>query len=386
MNHRWPLLFCAFIALTACTAHYTSTESVGTPIRVSSNIPDCPIRDVALATPASALFIGVTNYPEPAGVFSTPAHFIGANLFAGVFSRAADRQGPSFPYDSETLTDLARHDALPPNYADPMKVISTLGFGGGGSGHAVLRKEIEAALAGQAAAAEGLYEKHGQALLVVYVAAHGFLVDGEPYFLPSDAVADKSETWISYRSVIDSAAAFLGRNAPGSKARSALLIFDTCQVRRGGAGVPPAEFAVPPGLVLVQSAAPGQYAWHWTASSKYEYDKQMTKEVRLGIGLPPKEARGHIQGEQAATMSVLPIASQCFLADAIKAHKQNGGADEPLTVREWFTGLKAKADGYFAEIPEMQALGRSQTISIRVAEGQVDPPLFVLRQSPPPEP
>jgi hypothetical protein len=386
MSHRWPLLFCAFVSLASCKVYYTSTQSVGTPIQVRSNIPDCGIRDVALATPASALFIGITNYPEAAGVFSTPAHFIGANLFAGVFSRAAGREGPSFPYESETLTDLAKRDELPPNYVDPMKVISALGFGGGGAGDAVLRKEIEAALAEQVAEAEGLYEKHGQALLIVYVAAHGFLFDGEPYFLPSDAVADKPETWISYRSVIDSAAGFLGRNTPGSTARSALLIFDTCQVRRGGAGVPPVEFAVPPGLVLVQSAAPGQYAWHWTASSKYEYDKQMTKEVRLGVGLPPKEARGHIQGEQAATMSVLPIANQCFLADAIKAHKQSGGADAQLTVRKWFNGVKTKADGYFAEIPEMQALGRAQTISIRVADGQFDPPLFVLRQSPPPEP
>jgi hypothetical protein len=353
------------------------------PIYVQTNVPDCATRDIALATPAAALFVGITNYPEPAGVFSTPAHFIGANLFAGIFSNAASR-AQSLPYESETLTDLAKRDELPKNYANPMDVVSALGFGGGGKGYDVPRKEIETALAAQIAKAERIYEKQGHVLLIVYVAAHGFLSDGEPYFLPSDAIADKPETWISYRSVVAAAAAFLSRNAPGSNARTALVIFDTCQVRHGGENVPKAEIPLPPGLVLVQSAAPGEYAWHWTASNSYQYDKQMVKETRIGIGLPPKERRGHIHGESAGTMSVLPIANQCFLADAIKAHKQQRGADALLSVREWFTGVKTKADSYFVKIPEMQSLGRTQTISIRVADAQFDPPLFVLRQSKPP--
>src|SRR5258707_15535255 len=147
MPFRWAFLVCALAALASCNAYYTSTESVLSPIYAKTNVPDCPVRDVALATPTAALFVGVTNYPERAGVFSTPAHFIGANVFAGIFSNAAHRANP-LPYESETRTALAKRDELPKNYADPMKVVSSLGFGGGGKGYDVPRKEIETALAG----------------------------------------------------------------------------------------------------------------------------------------------------------------------------------------------------------------------------------------------
>src|SRR5689334_6708714 len=165
MSSRSAFLFCALTALTSCKVYYTSTQGVLSPIHATTNVPDCATRDIALATPAAALFVGITNYPEPAGVFSTPAHFIGANLFAGISPHAASRV-QSLPYDSETLTDLAQRNQRPNDYADPLAVVSTLGFGGGRKRYAVPRKEIETALAGQIAKAERIYEKQGHVLRI----------------------------------------------------------------------------------------------------------------------------------------------------------------------------------------------------------------------------
>lgn len=385
MKPRWlslPLFAGSLLALASCYYHETQTTG---QVYIRSSVPQCPVKDLALAEPTVAVFVGVSTYAPTAGVYSTPAHFIGASLLSGLFGRAGHLAGPGM-YDSTTLTDLPDRDRLPKEIANPVNVVSAMGYGGGGSSELVRRARIETSLAEGIAAAERTHEKQGRVMLVIYVAAHGWLgPDGQPYFLAADAVEKDPATWISYRSVLESVEAFLGRNAPGSTSRSALVIFDTCQISPGGMDMPPAALPTAPGLVLVQSTSPGQYAWHWTGTDVMTQHVDVVKETRIGVGLPPKARRGDFTTELSSTMSVLPLANQCSLADATRAHKAQAGTDDrQIGAREWFASLKRKSAFYLAQIPEMQQLGRRQDISIAVAEAQADRPLFVLR-TPKPE-
>jgi hypothetical protein len=383
MTRRWLSLIC-FAAvlplLASCKVYYARTETVGTPIYIRSNVPSCPVKDVALAVPTVGMFLGVSGYEPDAGVYSTPAHFIGASLFAGLFGRAGDASGPGM-YSSTSLTDVIPRDQLPKGSADPLDVVRVMGYGGGGSSELLRRARIESALADAIVAAEKKHEEHGRVQLVIYVAAHGFLgTDGQPYFLPADASAQDPSTWISYRSVVESVQKFLERNAPGAMTRTALVLFDTCQISRSGTPAFATTLPTTPGLVLVRSAAPGQYAWHWTASTVSDQHVAVVKETRVGIGLPPKAERGHIHREISSTMSVLPLANQCSLADAAKAHQaKTGAADQAIAVHDWFAATKKKADDYLAQIPEMQQLNRTQEISMAVTDADAARPLFVMR-------
>jgi hypothetical protein len=336
-------------------------------------MPECRVRELALAVPTVAVFLGVSGYGPNAGVFSTPAHFIGANLFAGLFGRAGYEAGPGM-YSATTISDVLPRSQLPEGGTDPLNVVSTMGYGGGGTAEPVGRARIQRALADAIAAAEKTHEQHGRVQLVIYVAAHGFLgADGQPYFLPADAVADDPSTWISYRAVVESVQEFLSRNSQGSLTRTALVIFDTCQISRGRAPLPATNLPSSPGLTLVQSAAPGQYAWHWTG-------RNTITNQRPGLGLDPLHEPGFNMREITTTMSVLPIANQCSLSDTLKARKpQPGGADQPIGVQEWFTAVKSKADGYLAQIPEMKQLGRTQDISLAVSEAEASRPLFIMK-------
>ena len=371
---RWACLASLAVipALVSCV-HYEHTETVGPAPYVYSNMPECRIRGLALSTPTAALFIGVSGYGANAGVFSTPAHFIGANLFAGLFGRAGDEAGPQM-YSGTTITDILPVNQLPEGGTDPMNVVRVMGFGGGGTGEPVRRARIQQALADAIASAERTYEKHGRAQLVVYIAAHGFLgPDGQPYFLPADAVADDIATWMSYRAVVEAMQAFLGRNPQGSLDRTAVVIFDTCQNRHGGAQMKPVKLPSSPGLTLVQSAAPGQYAWHWTGMNTITNQQP-------GFGLDPLHEPGFKMRTISATMSVLPLANQCSLSDALKARDlKPGAADQAITVQDWFAAVKSKADAYLAQIPEMKALGRSQEISVTVPQSEAARPLFVVK-------
>lgn len=382
MTPRWLslLLFAGtLLMLASCEMYLTETETGG-ELSIFSSVPQCPVKELALAVPTVAVFVGVSSYGPKAGVYSTPAHFIGASLLSGLFGNAGDAAGPGM-YTGTTLTDVPDRDRLPQGIADPINAVSAMGYGSGGTGELIRRGRIEAALAEGIAAAEKTHEKQGRVMLVIYVAAHGWLgPDGQPYFLAADAVADDPATWISYRSALESVEAFLARNAPGTMTRTALVIFDTCQISRGGMELPPAELPTAPGLVLVQSTSPGQYAWHWTATEVRTEHVDVVKETRIGIGLPPKVPRGDFTQELSSTMSVLPLANQCSLAEATRTHKEEAGsADREIGTREWFAALKKESDAYLAQIPEMQQLGRTQDISIVVADAQADRPLFVLR-------
>lgn len=372
---RWRALLASLAVLPALVAcvHYEHTETFSPAPYVYSNMPQCRVRELALDRPTVALFIGVSGYGPQAGVYSTAAHFIGASLLSGLFGRAGDRAGPLM-YESTTLTDILPRSQMPEGVVNPMNVVDNMGYGSGGTAEPVRRARIQQALADTIAKAEKTVDSQGRVQLVIYIAAHGFLgPDGQPYFLPGDAVATDLSTWISYRSVLDSVQTFLGRNGSGPQARTAVVIFDTCQIRRGGAPAKAATLSPAPGLTLVQSAAPGQYAWHWTGMNT------ITNRPP-GFGLDPLHEPGFQMRTITATMSVLPLANQCALADTVKASDLKPGApDQPIPVDAWFAALKRKADGYLAQIPEMKALSRDQEISITVAPGEAGRPLFLMK-------
>lgn len=370
-----PVWLMAVIPLLAGCIHYEKTETVGTPIYVRSNFPDCRLRGLALTQPTVGLFVGVSGYETAAGVYSTPAHFIGASLVAGLFGRAGDAMAPG-GYAGTSLTDYLQRDRLPKDVTDPSKVVSTMGYGSGGTSEPVSRARIERAITDAIAQAEATQGARGRVQLVIYVAAHGVLgEDGEPYVLPADAAANDPATWIAYRSILASVRAFLARNVPGEPTRTALVIFDTCQVRKGHGT--PVSLAATPGLMIVQSAAPGEYAWHWTASNVMDQHVEVVRETRLGVGLGPRQPRGDLHWEVSSTMSVLPLANQCSLAERQRrSTPEAGSTSSVVTAGDWFAEMKRKADNYLAEIPEKQQLNRTQQISMLVTAADARRPLF----------
>lgn len=79
-------LFLASLMLTSCQFGYVETVEEGSE---SFPAPACPIDNVDFAIPSVGLFIGISNYREEAGVYSTAAHTISAATMLEPFYRAS---------------------------------------------------------------------------------------------------------------------------------------------------------------------------------------------------------------------------------------------------------------------------------------------------------
>jgi WD40 repeat protein len=79
------------VYFTACSfsSHEVTTRS---EIYMQHNIPTYDISHVALNVPVAGLFIGISNYNDQAGVWSTAAHALSASIFYEPFYRGKIRQ------------------------------------------------------------------------------------------------------------------------------------------------------------------------------------------------------------------------------------------------------------------------------------------------------
>jgi hypothetical protein len=254
-----------------------------------------------------------------------------------------------------------------------------------GAGNPVTGKRIYASLTSALAKAERVLTARHRVVLIVYASAHGWIgPDGRSYLLPSDADGDDPKTWIAYEDFLRPISEFLAKKhedrtyvneIQGDMSKLAIVILDTCQVRRDGnpASVTSAPNLSRPGLVVIQSTSPGRYAWHWTETVAKEEDIKIVKDSRWGFPPPPKAKRGRLETTLSTNMSVLPVASQGTLKDLIeeKASRPEGEG-RMISASEWLEGTRSLVRHLLTEIPDA-ANPDLKEAAMQEVRGQADP-------------
>jgi hypothetical protein len=236
-----------------------------------------------------------------------------------------------------------------------------------GSGKPVTRERVFNALHQIIRSAE-VGSAGAGAVLVVYVAAHGWLgPDGRKYFLPSDAVASEPGTWIGFDEFLKPIRDFVSVFAPN---RAAIVVFDTCQVRLGSAaqsGNDPLKG--PEGLVVIESTSPGEYAWHWTGHMDSSVTRTTVKKKWRSTrnGKPVESAESTTV---SARMSIFPIASQWALSSLIDAKRTEASPDERvITIDNWIFNVQSAMKELLRNIPDVAKTGHVQEIQSRNPDG-----------------
>ncbi|HME44996.1 MAG TPA: hypothetical protein VKF36_18025 [Syntrophorhabdales bacterium] len=212
--------------------------------------------------------------------------------------------------------------------------------------------------------AQDSFEWNGRVLLIIYISAHGRLGnDGQPYILPYDAVAEDPKTWIAYRDIIEKVRSFLQKAGRQEMNKHAVVVLDTCQTQSPNKHLLQAiDLPVPPGMTLVQSASPGQYAWHWQGQFIEGEYVEMEKE---GLGMPAPPSQKHLQRTPSAFMSVLPLSSTCAMNTALSvANTQKVPIGMVINTYQWFDRTCDLAQGFLDRIPLRKERGLSQDTTI----------------------
>ncbi len=263
-----------------------------------------------------------------------------------------------------------------------------------GRGEPVTRERIFGALSDAIQKAERTRQEQEAALLVVYVAAHGWIgPDGRQYLLPSDADASNPSTWIAYEDFLSPIKDFLTSRSPTGERdlkpqRGAIVIFDTCQIflasSQESAVVSSADD--PLNLTVIESTSPGQYAWHWTGrlnSTELTTTYKSTSKFGLTHNAGPKQA--DTKSDYPARMSMFPYASQWALNSLIKAKGSQANADErTIPLGEWIANTQEAVRLLQNDIPEVKETGHVQTIQFRNPH-QPNFPVFEVDKNVPPE-
>lgn len=262
-----------------------------------------------------------------------------------------------------------------------------------GSGEPVTRERIFSRISAAVQKAEQTAREQEQTLLVVYVAAHGWIgPDGRQYLLPSDADESNPSTWIAYEDFLHPIKDFL--TTPSATGRvldpkkGAIVIFDTCQIFHGSSQKTSVVSTVddPINLTVIESTSPGQYAWHWTGnlnSTELTTTSKSTSKFGLTHNSGPKQA--NTKSDYTARMSMFPYASQWALNSLIQDRGTHAQADERrISLGQWIANTQEAVRLLQNDIPEVKETGQTQTIQFRNPK-QSDYPVFEVDKNAPPE-
>ena len=219
--------------------------------------------------------------------------------------------------------------------------------------------EVERALRDMSVVAPG---QVGTALF--YFSAHGTLGPGGAlYLIPADAQEQVPSTWLKVDDLLAPIYAFAAESGNADLMRRIVVILDVCQQGDAGGASP---LAPPPrGVAIIQSASPGQYAWHFAS------------KARVVETVTPQSGPQSIQDvDLSSTMSFLPISLRRSFAElgALLPPMPNPPTPDALSqvrhirVGELFNALRQQMERLTASDRAVQLAG-GQTISILYGEG-----------------
>jgi WD40 repeat protein len=238
-----------------------------------------------------------------------------------------------------------------------------------GKGKPVTRERVFDELQKTIRRSEASTGENQTALLVVYVAAHGWLgPDGRTYFLPSDADAEQPNTWIAYEEFLKPIKDFVSASP---LSRGAVVVFDTCQVPLGTAAKPTAAPGqLPEYLLVIESTSPNQYAWHWTGHmDSSERVTTFKSKTQFGIQRKAKPVDEKLDASFPARMSIFPVASQWALSDLIDAKSAASDPDgRVISAGDWIVNTRLRLARLLEGIPEVSH-GYQQEMQVRPPNG-----------------
>lgn len=382
---------------------------------VKRNFPSCPIARVGFVKTVVSLSMGVSDFDDRAWR-STPAHGLGANMMyellrprgdaclditgkfgvCDAFADASIRLKPGSPeaeatrfmlkLTTEGAYGLRIHDS--PSRIKPDPDGRWLYFG---SGEAMTRERMLNRVNGIVSRARQASAAEGGVLLVIYICSHGILdARGRPWLIPSDASKSDSKSWLSFDEILAPVFDLVTRGGNAYQARQAIVFFDCCQRVADGFN---ASLSLsdtlpdpPPGVALVSSASPGQWAWHFASKMQVVGNVEASKRGLFGIPLPPDEKTGAIDESYAGFMSVFPLATRCAMSLATHAFDAQFGADKTvadadMTAEEWLNEIPRMVDELLAQDPVKQRIGGRQNVRIKLGQPFGPPVLRVQRKA-----
>jgi WD40 repeat protein len=251
-----------------------------------------------------------------------------------------------------------------------------------GTGEHITRARLLSAVANAVESAKTMLNERHTAILFMYISSHGLIgSDGAPYVLPADADANKPDTWVSFSQVLEPILRFMSHLQTDEKERFAsIVIFDTCESFQ--TGVSPADLRSPKPqqhLIIVESAAPGQYAWHWTLASHITREPPESRQTPSNSTSQDRDSRATSETEFRTRISVLPVSSQYALSQLIKMKENASEQDANIMASEWVANVPPLAEDLQARIQDAEQTGLRQTVKVIAEPNEPDFPLFKVR-------
>ena len=212
--------------------------------------------------------------------------------------------------------------------------------------------------------------ERGMIPLLFYFSAHGaYAADGNLYLIPADAEPNDPATWLKAEELLAPIYEFAASDGNVEMKRRVLVVLDICQ--QGEASTTVKSLPAPPrGVAVVQSASPGQHAWHFMSSRKFSQSSSgSTGGKRVD------------QVELKSTMSFFPISlrrSFAVLGADLPPLPTEPGADGKIGGSSRYIKVKDLLEATAREMKRLvdadafvQRAG-GQTMSVKYGEGAED--------------
>jgi hypothetical protein len=203
-------------------------------------------------------------------------------------------------------------------------------------------------------------------VVLFYFAAHGiYTTDGTLHLVAADADAEDPSTWTKIDDLLAPIYAFAAEGGNAGLKRRVLVILDICQQGDTPQAHPIA--APPRGVAVLQSASPGQHAWHFETNRKY------AQTSTTNGGTPHT-----MQADLKSTMSFLPLSLRQAIntmGDDLPEPTTEPGPDGKIhiktkfvTLEQIFAATKTQMKHLVDADPAAQRDG-GQTMSIAYGDG-----------------
>ncbi len=340
IRRSWEALLgsAALACIIGCTWNVVETNTVTT----SSTVSLCLIPEVVSFRSVAGLFVGIGNVDDPS-VFDTPAHGLGAAVSFEPFYHAF-KNGPDVAHNLRLVTDLeppkGENPVLDRNLTTALGKLHGFGFGTkallsmqvdgtelslesdsrGLAGEVapqqlqITTEKLRSELAFVANSIEHMLATEELVLLVAYISAHGLISDdGRSYFVAADSDPNQPASMMSFQEFVEEVVKVMNRHNTEDRQRVvATIFFDACRENRTGAE-PLGYEQLPFGLIVFESASPGEWVWHWSGVDTWETSGETSERSIGSLGLRNKQPVNRRGIPIESKMSALPIAQQMAL-------------------------------------------------------------------------